>query len=355
MEGKREKVSWEERLDNFVDVVGFQLEKVHTGVIAWLLDSHSSPLSRGQRALVLTKLIGEQVAEADAAEVTETREYSFGRRMRVDLVLDLGGRRYVVVECKTDSDVREDQLRKTRDAFPKARPDAECSFLLVALGASQFTYRPGHMEELGWRAIDVPGALRIFSGLSVKGNRIYDDWIDALQREDLRCSNIDKALAGIESPWDERLWRQGYRLGFPVFYAYYDKLRQHLDRGEFKAWSISSGANNPEMSWDAGWVWLKQEPPEEQLGLFWEFNWQSLILKAEVGARRRDAWPRLAEEVRRLCRSSAVGGREPRARKGRWMSVWKWDFDFCHDAVSEVCATTDKVLASVHKKLAKLG
>jgi len=36
--------------ESFVDIVGFQLEKVHTGVIAWFLDDRKStlkPLSYG--------------------------------------------------------------------------------------------------------------------------------------------------------------------------------------------------------------------------------------------------------------------------------------------------------------------
>ncbi len=30
--------------ETFVDIIGFQLEKIHTGVIAWLLDCELSPL-----------------------------------------------------------------------------------------------------------------------------------------------------------------------------------------------------------------------------------------------------------------------------------------------------------------------
>jgi hypothetical protein len=42
--------------ENFVDVVGYQLEKVHTGVIAWLLDSERPPLTVGEQATLVNKL-----------------------------------------------------------------------------------------------------------------------------------------------------------------------------------------------------------------------------------------------------------------------------------------------------------
>ena len=42
--------------ENFVDIVGFQLEKIHTGMIAWLLDSERSPLPVHEQAVLVKKL-----------------------------------------------------------------------------------------------------------------------------------------------------------------------------------------------------------------------------------------------------------------------------------------------------------
>ena len=42
--------------ENFVDIVGYQLEKIHTGMIAWLLDSERSPLPLAEQTEVMAKL-----------------------------------------------------------------------------------------------------------------------------------------------------------------------------------------------------------------------------------------------------------------------------------------------------------
>lgn len=72
--------------ENFVDVVGYQLEKLHIGVLAWLLDSERSPLPLPEQATVMGKLAPELFKGAELTEVKSRREYSFGRRRRIDLV-----------------------------------------------------------------------------------------------------------------------------------------------------------------------------------------------------------------------------------------------------------------------------
>src|SRR3972149_4701982 len=118
--------------DNFVDIVGFQLEKVHTGVISWLLDSRNPMVSESDRISLLSKLLSNGMQNDDIASITPIQEYSFGRRRRLDLVVKIMMKKsdtcYLLIECKTDSDVVFDQLQQCRNAFLKEDPHAVCSF-----------------------------------------------------------------------------------------------------------------------------------------------------------------------------------------------------------------------------------
>jgi hypothetical protein len=342
--------------DNFVDIIGFQLEKVHTAVISWLLDSRNLTVPESDRILLLSKLLPNVMQNDDIASITPIQEYSFGRRRRIDLVAKVitkkGDSCYLLIECKTDSDVDYEQLQQSRDAFLKENPSAACSFYALTLGASQFTYQ--HMAEkikgLGFDVLNVSETWQKFSALSLKGkNKIYDDWCDALKREEGRCLNVDKILLEMENPWDDRLKIHGYRIGFPIFYMFYAKLREQLDNSSFKNWAIYSGHNNPVMNWQDGWIESGHE--EEALSLYWEFNWNSLILKVELGEKSHDRWERMKDEVVRLCQASQVPGRRPANRKGIWVSIYKWEFDFCHTPIHKVTESTVMILEDVHKRL----
>ena len=95
--------------ENFIDIVGYQLEKIHTGVIAWLLDSERSPLPLLEQTAVIAKLAPDTLQGVELTNVKAIREYSFGRRRRIDLVLEMNRKdrtkTYLLIECKTDSDV----------------------------------------------------------------------------------------------------------------------------------------------------------------------------------------------------------------------------------------------------------
>ena len=113
--------------ENFVDIIGYQLEKIHTGMIAWLLDSERSPLPLVEQTEVIAELAPDFLPRMNVTEVKSTREYSFGRRLRIDLVLEMNledqTKTYLLIECKTDSDVSVDQLTRSAEEFSKQKPD----------------------------------------------------------------------------------------------------------------------------------------------------------------------------------------------------------------------------------------
>ena len=213
--------------ENFVDIVGYQLEKVHTGVIAWLLDTERSPLPTAEQTTLAGRLAPSSTQGAQPTSITAVQEYSFGRRLRIDLVLELhpatGPERYILIECKTDSDVSVAQLQESSKAFASRKPNVPFSVIVLALGAGQATLRH-QLREIrneGYQAVDLPHALEVFSNLSIAGKRhVYDEWVAALDAEHTRAAQIDEALARVDHPWDSRLLGAGYRTGFPVFYMF---------------------------------------------------------------------------------------------------------------------------------------
>ena len=347
--------------ENFVDIVGYQLEKIHTGMIAWLLDSERSPLPLAEQTEVIAKFAPDVLPEIKVTEVKPIREYSFGRRLRIDLVLKLNRedqtKTYLLIECKTDSDVSVDQLTRSAEAFSGQNPDVPFSVIVLAVGAGQFTlaHQSQDIRQRGFRAINLPHALEIFSGLSIAGTtRTYDDWIASLQAEHTRIVQIDTALAELDDPWDVRLLNTGYRLGFPVFYMFYDKLRVHLDEGPFQGWAIYSGGNNPVMNFmncQEGWT---MGTGGNAIKLYCEFNWDAFCLKAAIGERteaRWGRWQKIRTNLVELCESCPVAGRMAANKGGTSATAYKWEFDFCREALSVIASKTNRILSHINEGL----
>jgi hypothetical protein len=342
---------------NFVDVVGYQLEKVHTGVIAWLLDSERSPLESAERALALRNLAPNLPAVSEQDAVKAVQEYSFGRQHRIDLVLMLGPdeanpKAAILIECKVDSDVSVNQLAESAKAFSAEHSDVPLSVIALALGAGQFTVRHllADLKDKGFQAVDLKHALQIFSSLSVGiEEKVYHDWIASLKAEHERNSQVDRALVGMEHPWDDRLSRAGYRTGFPVFYAFYDKLRMHLEKGPFQDWHIGSGSNNPVMTWNDSWVTLGGT--DDAIELYWEFNWSALCLKAHIKNDGTANWNQIRSSIVELCETCSLPGRKARGRSGTWVTAYKWEFDFCKETLGAIASKTTGVLSQLHERL----
>ncbi len=345
-------------LDNFVDIVGYQLEKVHTGVIAWLLDSDRSPLSLAEQVQLAEKLAPSLFQQKiNVQKITAFQEFSFGRRLRIDLVLELhlegDAKSYILIECKTDSDVRIEQLQQSEAAFKQRYPNAPYFIIVLATGAGQFTVT-GQLQKilnLGYQAITLCEAINLFTGLSIAGkNKIYDDWLAALGAESDRSFQVDDALAKVKGPWDPHLAKFGYRMGFPLFYMFYDKIRAQLEMGSYKGWDIYSGSNNPVMNWKNGWVSLGSQ--QNPIKLYWEFNWWSFCLKAEITQQNLQCWTdKVRPNLVQLCSGCPIQGRMVRNKGGTWVTAYKWDCDFCAETPAIIASKINTVLSHLHDKL----
>ncbi len=341
--------------ESLVDIIGFQFERIHTGIFAWLLGNNGSPLSLAQRSEVVSQFTPDLVKSDEIEQINTIREYSFGRRHLIDLVIEIdkqdGGRAALVIECKTDSDVNLDQLKKSKEEYwKKTQICPEVASL--AIGASQFTiaHKAGDFTDYGIYAIDLTQTLNLFANLLPVGqNHIYDDWIAALKREQARTVQVDRTFQTMETPWDSRLRDKGYRLGFPTFYMYYGKLRELLEESEFKSWGIYGGYNNPVLNWQGAWVEI-----EKGISLYWEFNWDSFRLKAaleEDGSIER--WRKLRPGIVKLCTQCSIKGKKTANRRGRWVSAYKWEFDFCKVLPREVINTVTTILTELYPQLQK--
>ena len=346
--------------ETFVDIIGYQLEKIHTGVIAWLLDCDRSPLPLDERTEVIAKLAPDLMTGAKLRSIKAIPEYSFGRRRRIDLVLKMtrndGAAKYLLIECKTDSDVSFKQLEQSEEAFLERKPYAQPAVISLALGAGQFTmqHQMKAFQQREFRAIDLDRALDIFSKLSISGhNRIYDQWITSMLEEKKRASNICKVIQSNDIPIDDRLRKSGYRTGFPFFYLFYDKIREHLEIGLHRCWAIYSGRNNPVMNWQNGWI--KSGSENDQIQLYWEFNRNAFCLKAAISNESSvERWAELRSSVIDTSSTCPVKGKKTRNSRGTWVTAYKWEFDFCKERPIAIAEKTNSIISDLHERLRKI-
>jgi len=345
--------------DNFVDVVGFQFEKIHTGVIAWLLDSERSPLDIHQLEKIARRLGTDAVFPegAELEKIKAKREYSFDRSLRIDLVLELEfkdhPKSFVLIECKTDSDVRIEQLKKSEEKFLSKKPGIPYSVTVLALGAGQCTlkHQLPKIQKRGFHAVDLKEAVEIFSKLPIAPEiKTYHDWIASLQAESERTEKIFDFLSRVDNPWDASLIDAGYRWRFPIYYLIYNKLRDYLEEGPYKNWAIYSGSNNPVMSWDGGTL-----INSKKINLFWEFNDNDLCLKAELTEENKEFWEELRQSLIKLCASCPITGKETNKRRGTWVKAYKWGFNFCEEKPQDIIEKIKKIIGDVHPRLKTLG
>jgi hypothetical protein len=350
-------------ITNFVDVVGYQLEKVHSGVIGWLLDSDVSPLRITERNGLLNTLSGNRGFGFTPTRSVSTREYSFGRQLRIDLVIELDGaspdeKHSIVMEFKTDSDVSLKQLEATRETFLAGNRRGNSSFWLVALGAAQFTYShtENDIRKQGFGVMNLRDCLGMFRGLSIQGDRrAYDDWIEALEAEKSRFDNIEINLQSVDDPGDLRLRSMGYRLGFPVYYNAYAAMRRHFNQHPYDVWSIYSGRGNPVLDWDNAWTDGKNVDGAK-IYFCWQFN--RMDFKLKVGPFKQvepEWWNELRNDLVKICESYHQRKGVPAVqRRGEYVSVYKWKFDFCKGNFRQIAGQIMDILDHLHPRISAL-
>ena len=344
--------------NNFIEIIGFQEEKVHTGILAWLLNSENPEIPISAQAEFLGKLFGSDFPVESVIRISPKREFPFGRKGRIDLVVEAetseGEKWFLVIECKTDSDVNLKQLVKSKNNFidEHSKEQKHSTFIVLTIGASQFTYQYQlkDIHELNWEVYDIKKLINLLttSSLIIKNN-IIKKWVDALKNEIMRTNDLLNNLIEMEHPWDTKLISLGYRTGFPIFYMYYDKLRYKLSPENPYEWDIYSGSNNPVMNLKS--KRYKAVLEGKEVPLFWEYNWSTFRLKAGLGKQYFKNWNQFRERIINVCKQCPILGKKSPNRKGEYVSIFKWEFNFCKQEINYIASQTNQILKFLDNKI----
>ncbi|WP_427338158.1 PD-(D/E)XK nuclease family protein [Caloranaerobacter sp. DY30410] len=343
---------------NFVSIVGYQLEKVHTGVIRWLLDSKNQSISFEQKYEILRRVykvcnMSIPFSINEICNISCIPEFSFGRKRKIDLVIKIdlinSKTKYLVIEMKVDSIPYEEQLIGTYNDFIQSKKyDEDALFLLFLFGASQVCMIP---DLHGFHIFRLPEILEVFSGYHIEQN-VYKDWIQALRYENMRRRCIGLDINGVDNIWEEEYWKdKGYRTWFPLFYYIYNELRKTSKR--FNEWNIYSGHNNPVMNWSKGWV--TRYILGSKIQFYFEFNYEDFILKIMLDKNNmisKDNLNMLRKEIVKICETIIkFKGKRTSNKYGVSNSIYKWTFDFKKEGLSEVMKKVDYILDTVYPML----
>jgi len=346
-------------LSDFVKVVGYQFERVHTGVISWLLDSSTKTVSINDKYEVLKNLYraaGKDISfkVTDISVINCFKEYSFGRKLKIDLVIEIElanqEKKYWVIEMKVDSIPNEDQLSQTLSRFSQDHAGVEVNYCLFLLGASQVTTLPENLH--GFVALTLDDIFSIFANLSIN-HYLYKDWINALLEEQKRRDDVIGYLSNAKDIWDKEYFEKlGYRTWFPLTYYIFYHLKNELQFTKYNKWNIYSGANNPVLNWEDGW--RSSSIKNVKIEYYWEFNYYDLCLKIYVEdpkALSRDDLAALRGSLYVICEKTSHPGYRTKNTVGEYITIFKWHFDFIKISTKDVAQHVESIITHVHSHL----
>jgi len=345
--------------NNFVNVVGYQFERVHTGVIKWILDTKNQSVPLIEKYKVIKRLFNHCQKPINfnwnqINSINCTPEYSFGRRRKIDLVIEIsltsGTTKYIIIEMKVDSIPYEEQLNGTFSDFTDSvtANEQNICFMLFLFGSSQVCEIPSNHF---FSVCRVDNIIELFSKLNIT-EKIYLDWLESLNEELSRFNNLMNVLPITNNIWDYEFWKDyGYRPPFSLFYYFYHYLKEKspipLD------WNIYSGSNNPVMNWSPGWQELNYKG--KPVLFYWEFNYQDFVLKVKIDEQHKlskSELTALRKDVESLCNCIDIKeGYRTQNRYGVFNSLYKWNYDFLQEDFAEIMNTTEVLLAKITAKL----
>lgn len=341
---------------NFVDIVGYQFEKVHTGTITWLLDSSSTSIPQNEKYKVIRKIyeLCDVPIPFECSEIQSIKckpESSIEKRKRVDLVIDIllkdKKTEHIVIEMKVDTIAKKDQLKATYDGFPGRK---NALFLLFLFGSSQICVIPKH-ESFNNFCLDK--IISIFNNVKCF-HYIYKNWIESLQNELKRNETIQDKLIDLNKIKNKEYWREnGYRTDFTAFYYLYHHLKSNSKNAAH--WSIYSGQNNPIMNWNLGW--LEKNISNKTITFYWEFNYEELILKVQLPEEEYisgDELHQLKENIISIVSNTPTlqGNRVRMQSKPKiYNSLYKWKFNFLEENFEDIMKKTEFITQNIHPLL----
>lgn len=357
--------------ENFVDIVGYQFEKVHNGVMKWLLDWNNGSIDKDLKYEIIERMYSESnnninFRKDDIENIICRTEYSFGRQLKIDLLITIKLKneeeKFLVIETKVDSIPQEDQLKRIHEKFIERYNENNAIFLLFLFGTSNVCERPRNLHSFA--VVDLKKIIRIFESSKKTESVIFDNWLQALKEERDRIESIEQHLKRASNFYDEDYWRsKGYRLWFPLYYCIYNKLREKSGRPE--KWLIYSGDNNAVMNW-AEWIPGNKLNNTQILGLlgnnkdnlefYFEFNNEILYLKMHL-YNKNSISPSDIEKLKNIINSIwnsqniKKGYKAGPSKGGEWVSLYKVKFDFKNDDLSNIMSETEKIIEVISSLL----
>ncbi|ASA97009.1 hypothetical protein A0O32_1777 [Anoxybacillus flavithermus] len=344
-----------------IEVIGYQFERVHTGVIKWLLDSEYQDVPMEEKRKIIERIYEKShqsspFASDQVEEIICHPEYAFARTRRIDLVVEIkmadGNRKYIVMEMKVDTIPGGKQLQGTYNDFCCRHSDQkdDTLFLLLLFGTAQVFKIPDVPPFHVWKLSDI---IDVFQGVEVS-HPIYAEWMRVLEREQDRARHVEERLAGIGGKEKDKGWkRHGYRNRFSFFYYLYDQLRKYSRHGA-EQWKIHGSPHNPLMNF----TWMPTTLFGKPVHVYFEFNYEHLFFKLADQEQKltRDELTLLRKQVEMIFRqvSANRGNHESTKNKqGRFVSLYKWEFDFAKEGLAQVMDEVDQIIDAVCREICK--
>lgn len=349
---------------NIVNMIGFALEKVHTGILAWLLDTeHDAEIARAlaHRLCCYGDSSPSIISEASKiVKVQSWKEHRINRRA-VDLfsVLTLNSDTevHLIFEVKTDGRLTgNNQLKDIRCGHKEEYPKVRGKFFYVRLGSSRF-FGEDNKDSAGFVVIDLEDLICLIKTLpDAKYPRlasIIRDWVKALKAEHLRY-RIAPDIVNLKAEEVEKLIsKTGYRGSMGLFYNVYEHLKGYLEKTSFKSWGIYPGGKNPVLNWFNGWT----KAGSEKFAVGWEFNWCKFCLKMDIdpnntgkGLERTRESNDLIDEIRGFLKGlEPAWVRTIKRPAKRWRTIMKWNMDWSNlELTAKHCVD---ILATYHPRV----
>jgi len=324
---------------NLIEIIGYQIEKVHSGMLAWLVNSKNTQIPIEKKVDLINKISSKKIDRYPDAIKTYL-EWAKGRSIKIDLVIECEYESLTKVlglEFKVDSVPDEEQLENTEKALKQEYRGAAVEVVLVLMGVSAKTTINSNISE--YKIIRLNDFLSYIDDINFPNVQI---WKEAIEIELQRHKNILAEIQKSDSIWNlkEDLIEKGYRWPFPVFYLLYAILRDNFLKSN--KWSIYSGSNNPVMNADESWIEI------DGVEIYVEFCWESLFVKCgNWGLKKDKDWiKRLRENVyQKMYERMGSEVEKCQNKYGESNSLCKISFNFAETPFEKIAEKTERFLS----------
>jgi hypothetical protein len=324
------------------EVVGYQHEVLHTGVLRHLLEGE----------------MGTQVAARllDAGEVSRVGEVRLEQRLagfrgKPDLIAQLvvdGQEVGLAVETKVDSDVRPGQLLKEAEAPARG--------VLLSVGVTALKLTNADLEETGatnWRVVGPADWVNVLAEVAAEDDAVFAPYLRACRREAEDHRRACELVLGPALP------AAGGKLRHPrnaqlQHFAWLEAVRRLSARSGWRAEALLSGAGMLFWSSQLG-AW--REAWGRDLFMQFDRNDQRCVLRLKVGGPKGQADIQAAVEAARELALRAdpgwkINSRQPHAQTDTHSAA---HFDFSDRDASDAADLTDHLIAQIEAGISRVA